>query len=339
LVDQSSHTPQFGLLAQPADRPKVAAGQGLCLGRTQVVVSGAEACRYPGKYKPGHRLGSSPATDVRSSGTREINCDGALARAIVCLVLLTVVMRLPGITRPLVGQFATKNVVYAMIARNWATGRAPFWLPTIDCLAGGERGWHLLEIPVAAYLAGAGWAVCGGSLDIWGRAISIAFSAGSVALLFLLVHNWHGIRAAWVGSLVLALSPGSVIFGQSFMLESSAVFFMLLTLWSTEHWLEREQWWWAGLTALSLALLLCTKIYLSVMLLPLVVLVARKVKAEGASGRWRWITGALAVGLIGAAPALLWCDMVMRVASPDNPLSAHVYYSFCRSTAVHEIPN
>ncbi|HVX11449.1 MAG TPA: glycosyltransferase family 39 protein [Pirellulales bacterium] len=259
--------------------------------------------------------------------------------AIATLVLLSIVLRTPGLFRPLVGPFATKSVTYAMIARNWATGRAPFWLPTTDCMAGGDRGWHLLEIPVAAYLAGAGWAVCGGSLDAWGRAVSIAFSAAGVALLFVLVQRWHGRRAAWVAGLVLVLSPLSVFFGQTFMLESSVVFFMLLTLWSMEAWLATACGGWACLTAASLALMLCTKIYMAVMFLPLAALMWQKMRTSDAAGRRRWIARAVGMGLVGASPAIIWCGLVAGVASADNPESARVFFSLCRSASGQEFPN
>src|SRR5262245_54961809 len=52
------------------------------------------------------------------------------------LVLVAIALRVPGVSRPLIGNFATKNAVNAMIARNWALGRAPAWRPTLDCLAG-----------------------------------------------------------------------------------------------------------------------------------------------------------------------------------------------------------
>ncbi|HEV3340427.1 MAG TPA: glycosyltransferase family 39 protein [Pirellulales bacterium] len=256
--------------------------------------------------------------------------------AVVVLVGLTIVLRAAGIGRPLVGHFATKNAIYAMIARNWAMGRSPFCLPMTDCLAGGDRGWHLLEIPLAAYLAGAGWAVCGGSLDVWGRAVSIAFSAAGVCLLFLLVRRWHSLRAASAAALVLALSPASIIFGQSFMLESSVVFCMLATLWSTEQWLATGRARWFTLAALSMALLLCTKIYMVVLLLPLAVLATRKIANLPANERRRWLLGSLGLALLGTAPALSWCGMTLELASADNPASARVYYSLYRSGAVQQ---
>lgn len=195
---------------------------------------------------------------------------------ILGMALLCVALRLPGVSRPLVGNFATKSATYAMIARNWALGRAPIWRPTTDCMAGGDRGWHLLEVPVAAYVAGAGWALCGGSLDVWGRAISIAFSMASVVLIFLLVSRWHNRSAAYAAALTLAWSPVAIIFGQSFMLEASVVCLTLLTLLALELFLATKRSAWLLVAAASFALLTLTKIYMLVLLLPL------------AAMAWRW---------------------------------------------------
>jgi hypothetical protein len=195
--------------------------------------------------------------------------------------VLTAVLRLPGIERPLTGNFATKNAVYAMIARNWAMGRAGVFQPTLDCLVGGQRSLHLLELPVSAYLSGLLWKGFGGSLDVWGRLTALGFTLGSVALLFLLVLRWHGGVAAAASALTLALSPVSVLYGRSFMLEASLVFFVVATVWAWDHWLEGGRNVWLGVASLALALALLTKIYMLVLLAPLGAMAWRARHASG----------------------------------------------------------
>jgi beta-lactamase regulating signal transducer with metallopeptidase domain len=80
-------------------------------------------------------------------------------RRVWLLVGLALLLRVPGLNRPLLGNFATKNVAYAMIAQNWATGQASLWHPTLHVLREGGPGLHLLEVPVTAYVAGALWRV------------------------------------------------------------------------------------------------------------------------------------------------------------------------------------
>ena len=188
----------------------------------------------------------------------------------LALLALAAAVRLPGIERPLTGNFATKNVVYAMIARNWAEGRAGLLEPTLDCLVGGHRSLHLLEFPVSAYLSGLLWKGLGGSLEVWGRLTALGFTLGSVTLLYLLVARWHGTAAAVVAGLVLALSPISILYGRSFMLEASLVFFIVVTIWAWDRWLGVGRWPWLAVSGVALSLALLTKIYVLVLLAPLV---------------------------------------------------------------------
>jgi len=267
------------------------------------------------------------------------------------LVAVTVAVRLMGITRPLLGNFATKNCVYAMIARNWAEGRAGLFSPTVDVLKGGSRSWHMLEFPVSAYLTGGLWKMLGGSLDIWGRATAVAFSAGSVAVMYLFVRRRHGHSAATAAALALALAPVSVIYGQSFMLEASLLFFTLATFYTLDRWLDAGDrsfglvahfnsmngrgtrqirldeapghLGWLLAAGVSLALLLLTKIYMLVMLLPLVTEVFRWRPAAGRRLR----CAALAVLLVAIPPAAFWYAFAYRTASPEGPFAERTFYS------------
>lgn len=255
------------------------------------------------------------------------------------IVLLAAAIRLPGGDRPLLGSFSTKNLTYAMIARNWVEGRASIWRPTMDCLVGGQRGLHLLELPVSAYLSGTAWRLFGGSLDAWGRLTSVAFSVGAVALMFSLVRRWHGQAAAYGASLALALSPVAIIFGQSFMLEASLMFFMLASFWALDRWLTTCRRSWLIAAGVSFSLLLLTKIYMLVMALPLAVLVWQSLRTQGRlSDRRRWADFVL-TGILAVLPAAAWYADAWRVSAPDHEISSRVFYSIRRSATVHHWPH
>jgi len=270
----------------------------------------------------------------RSSQTRHFPA------ALWVLLGLTAAVRMVAIGRPLLGNFATKNVVYAMIARNLAEGRASPWYPTLDVLAGGERSWHMVEFPASAYLTAGLWKVAGGSLDVWGRATAVAFSVASVALIFLLVRRRHGQTAAVGAALALALAPVSVTYGQSFMLEPSLVFFTLATFHALERWLAPGHLGWLVAGGIFLALLLLTKIYMLVLLLPLAVLVLRQSESPPTS-RAEPSSLVLALLIIGLAtvPAGFWYAHAVRTASPDGPFSERVFYSVRDSAEVHAPPH
>jgi uncharacterized membrane protein len=238
------------------------------------------------------------------------------------------------ICRPLVGNFATKNIVYAMIARNWAEGRASLWYPTLDCLVGGHRSLHMLEFPISAYFTGWLWKTLGGPLDAWGRATSAAFSVASVAVIYTFVRRRHGPVAGCGAALALALAPVSVIYGQSFMLEASLVFFTLATFAALDRWLDEKKMLWLAIAGLCLGLLLLTKIYMAVVLLPLGVMIWQ----GNVSRRGHWAAG-LTVAVLACLPAALWYVHAYQVAAPGSPMSTRVFYSVRDSATAHCPPH
>lgn len=238
------------------------------------------------------------------------------------LVVGTAAIRLIRVTRPLLGNFATKNCVYAMIARNWAEGRAGPLYPTLDLLKDGGRSLHMLEFPVSAYLTGWLCRTLGGSLEVWGRATAGAFSAASVAVLFLFVRRRHAPSAATAAGLVLALSPVSIVYGQSFMLDASLVFFTLATFDALDRWLRAGRPGALLAATACFALLLLTKVYMLVLLLPL----GQMAFASRRRARRRCTTALVAAGL-AILPAACWSAHALRTASPDSPSAARVYTS------------
>ncbi|NUQ62486.1 MAG: glycosyltransferase family 39 protein [Pirellulales bacterium] len=260
---------------------------------------------------------------------------------LIWLVLFTLVVRLPGINRPLVGNFATRNVVSAMVARNWIEGRADIWHPTLECLAGEHRMWILLEFPASTYATGLLWRCFGGSLDAWGRATAIGFMAASVGLVYLLVRRRHGSDAAVGAAFALAASPVSIIFGQSFMLEPSLVFFTLAAFYAQDCWLEGGRVVWLALAGGALSLAVLTKIYMLVLLLPL---------GMEAVGGWFRSTETtrpssrrgpanLVVLAVAVLPAAGWYWHAARTAAPDGPFADRIFYSVRQSAGVHRPPH
>ncbi len=246
------------------------------------------------------------------------------------LLLVTIGYRCLGVARPLVGNFSTKSVIYGMIARNWGEGRSGLFYPTMDVLVGGKRSLHMLEFSVSAQLTGALWKWFGGSLDVWGRVTSIVFLAASVVLLVALVRRRHGDQAALGAGAVLALAPISVVYGQTFMLDASIVFFTLAVLACADRWLLSGRHGWLVPWTLCFALLLLTKVYLVVLLVPMAAMVlwpARFGPAEAEPpqplpGRF-WV--ALVSVVIAMIPAALWCLHAIRTAAPGSPWADHIY--------------
>ncbi len=259
---------------------------------------------------------------------------GPGALYLIAFLLVTLLIRAPGFDRPLLGHFGTKSAVYGMIARNLAEGRAGFFEPTLDLLKGGQRSLHMLELPLPAYVVGGMWRLFGGSLDAWGRGLSIAWSVAGVALMYSFMRRRHGEVAALGASAALALSPVGIIFGQSFQLESALPALSLGALVAMDRYLEAGRLRWFGVAMLCAAMLFVTKIFMVLLLAPLAWLAWERRPSAARS------LGLLTAGLIAVVPAVLWYGYAYRAAQGDFafPLE-RLYYSVHDSAAAHGFPH
>lgn len=278
-------------------------------------------------------FGTTPLDRARSGSLAPAAPPGPPVRrlALCGILLLALGVRLPGVVRPLTGPFATKNVVSAMVARNWASGQADWKTPTLDQLADGQPSWHLVELPLPAYLAGWCAQTLGGSLDIWGRALNVGWSLACVALGYALAASWYGRSAAAGAALVLALSPVGAIYGQSFQLEPGAVCLFLLTLLAAQRFLADGRWGWLPLAGGAWSAALLTKCYLLAGGLPLVVLVWQAARTGTPRSRGFLLLTALVAGACAAAP---WYYFVWQVSAPDSADAGRIFYSLRQSRDV-----
>jgi len=259
------------------------------------------------------------------------------------ILVCALALRIVGIDRPLVGTFATKSAVHAMVARNWALGRAPLHQPTIDLISDGSRAWHLMEWPAMAYAAGLGWKLCGGSLDAWGRGISIACSLASVWLTYRLAGRWFGPRAAQGAAAIMAFSPVSIVYGQSFLLEASLAALALTTLDAFDRWLTKRRTIYLAVAAIAFALAVLTKVYMLLLLLPLAThIFAATMRSSAAADRPplpTFLRSTIPVALAFGAtliPVALWYQWMLSVSPTVGP--AAEYHPLSRAT-IHGFPH
>lgn len=257
-------------------------------------------------------------------------------RWLLLIVLIAVVVRCGGLSRPLVGNFATKNAAYGMIARNFARDAAPFWRPTVDVLIVGEPGAHLLEVPLAAYVAGYGWKWCGGNLNIWGRLQAVFWSALTAALLAWLGTRWFDRLAGVAAGLVYALSPVAIIYGQSFMLEASVAFLAVAAVAAVEMWTSTRRRWWLIACGAALACLFLSKIYMLVICWPVLWCVPRDRDRREQSAVRAVLPLAITMAL-AVVPAAVWLAYVFSATGPALDAS-HTYYSLRDSATAHAWP-
>lgn len=275
--------------------------------------------------------GAGPKTVRRIARLTAAQCD------VLALLALVVFPRLPGLWRPLLGNFATKNVVYAMIARNWARGEAPFWRPTLDQWVGSGPSLHLTELPLPAYLVGACWKVFGGSLDAWGRGLSVAWTAAAVALSYSLLCRHFSRGAARAAAVALALSPVSLVYGQSFMLEPAVLALSVATLWGLDRWIASTRGGWLAVAVTAWSLLLVAKPFMIVLAAPALALVIHGLQGSANSGR----RGLVAAGTLalGTLPCCGWLVLVAWLSAESSPWSDRLFYSLRASAAAHAWPS
>ena len=272
--------------------------------------------------------------------------------ALFLVLLLTFAIRIPGLSRPLLGNFSTRAVVSGMIARNLVHREASLLYPRLDVIVNGQASYHLMECPVSVYLTSAIWKCLGGNIDIWGRVTSIVWSTLAVFLIFQLVTIWHDEWSGLGAAFVMSLSPVGIIYGQSFQLEASLPALTLTALLSLQYWHQSANRKWLLFFFLSTAFLFLTKIYM-LSLLPLLVYLSVS-PALPKSGKDHSIhlpfpralctnhkaTFPLFALILSVSATALWYCLMARASGNNNLETAqHVYFSLQKKWDSHPFPH
>ena len=136
------------------------------------------------------------------------------------------------INRPYRGHFASyQATVMASISRNMMRENfSDVLMPKTDFLIQGQRSLHLNQYPFPSLIAAGGAKFLGGSLEFWGRFQAVLFNLLTVFLVGLIASRAFNPFAGAIAAVLYALSPFSLIYGQSFISEPLSVFFLLLSL-------------------------------------------------------------------------------------------------------------
>ena len=272
--------------------------------------------------------------------------------ALFLVLMITFAIRIPGISRPLLGNFSTRAVVSGMIARNLVQGETSLLYPRLDVIVNGQASYHLMECPVSVYLTSAIWKCLGGNIDIWGRVTSIVWTMLAVFLIFQLVAIWHDKWSGLGAAFVMSLSPVGIIYGQSFQLEASLPALTLIALLSLEYWHQSAHRKWLLFFFLSTAFLFLTKLYM-LSLLPLLVYlsVSPTLSKRGKDHSVRLLSpGILHTNHKAACPlfvlilsvsatALWYCLMARAAGNHDLETARHVYFSLQKTWDSHPFPH
>jgi hypothetical protein len=182
-----------------------------------------------------------------------------LARAhdalpIAAIVLLGIGLRLLFISSPLLDAHRWRQIDTAVMARGFYEDSLNPLYPQVNW--GGAHGYVESEFPLVPLVAALLYFVFGPD-DRLGRLTSIAFSAGLIVLVYLLVQAMRDRPAGRAAAFLVAVSPGAVYYGRTFMPDTAMLCFSVGALFGSIRYLQtgstRALAW--GCAALSAAML------------------------------------------------------------------------------------
>ena len=152
-------------------------------------------------------------------------------------LLLGLALRLRGFHDPILDHPGWRQGDTAAIARNFATLDMNPFHPQTD-YDGPPPNYVELELQIVPYLAALGYKIFGVH-ESFGRAISIAFSLGTVALAgFLARRLFASDVAGVVAAFAFAFAPGSAYYGRTFMPDTTMTFFLTAAVLASVRWID-----------------------------------------------------------------------------------------------------
>jgi 4-amino-4-deoxy-L-arabinose transferase-like glycosyltransferase len=140
------------------------------------------------------------------------------------------------------------------------------------------------------------------NLDPVGPAIMVALMGiGTVAILFYLLNRWYGFFAAFLPSLIYAVSPGITQFSRSSWNPNPLPLFTVLILFCLDRYFRNHRLIWILLTGICFGIIIQLH-YLALILLPVATII---LLIQSPKKSWLKLCLILAIGFfLGAAPYL-----------------------------------
>jgi len=223
-------------------------------------------------------------------------------------VLLAIALRLKGIHDPILDHPGWRQGDTASIAKNFATLQYDIFYPQTN-YNGPPPNYVELELQIVPIIAATLYKFVG-IHEVIGRLVTIAFSAGTVAVLvffgrWLFASEIAGLLAA----LLYAIMPGSIYYGRTFTPDATMVFFLTAALYVVARMLVDEERWTPRTLARATILLTLAFLAKPVSLAALVPIVALIVERANSGRTFRW--GAIALLLIFPLGVLYGYDRVV----------------------------
>ncbi len=157
--------------------------------------------------------------------------------ALPLVLLLALVLRFKGVHAPLLDHPGWRQGDTAAIARNFATLQFNPFFPQTE-YNGPPPHYVELELQIVPFIAATLYKLFGVH-EIFGRLISIAFSLGTVAVLFFFGRRLFASGTAGIVAATLyAIFPGAIYYGRTFMPDTTMAFFLTAAVYASFVWLE-----------------------------------------------------------------------------------------------------
>ena len=174
------------------------------------------------------------------------------ATPLLLIVLLGVALRCISLDAPLTDTHSQRQIDVASMARYFAEDSMNPLQPQVNW--GGRRGYVESEFPLVPWTAAVLYKMFGAS-DMWGRLLSVLFSAGAIWMMCKVGEALIGPAAGRAAAFVLAISPSAVYYGRAFMPEAALLCFGLAGLYQFVRYFQtgepRTAWLGGALTGLA----------------------------------------------------------------------------------------
>ena len=244
--------------------------------------------------------------------------DARAGIALAAILLLGIGLRLLYITSPLLDAHRWRQIDTAVMARYFYEDSMNPLYPQVNW--GGPRGYVESELPLVPFIAAMLYHLFGPD-DVWGRVTSVGFSAGLIMLVYLLMRDIRGPAAGRAAAFLVAVSPGAVYYGRTFMPDTAMLCLSVGALAGFVRYLQsgrpRALVW--GSVALALAVLV--KLPAILVLLPIAA-AAWQARGRAAAGDRRlWL--AITLPLIVAAVWYTHAYFIFRETGLTFGILAH----------------
>lgn len=149
---------------------------------------------------------------------------------------VALVLRVWRVDVPYIDAHSWRQVTNADIARHFATSTVDLFHPQVSW--GGRDGVVGMEFPLLQWTTGLLWRVTGES-QVVGRLVAIVWSVLGVAALYGLGRRLLGRAGGLAAASLMAVSPGVVYFGRTFLSDTPMLTLMIAAVWAWEVWFER----------------------------------------------------------------------------------------------------